>query len=149
MIHRRRKLLPFHLWLTMTLKINLAPGECVVIGKARVENGGDRRCTLIVTGSETILREKRILRERDATTPLKRLYFVVQSIYLADDKEQLYDLYHAVAREAVQAWPHLLLDITDVGTEILAGNDYGALNKAHALVESEQQLLDAEKEAKK
>ncbi len=125
----------------MTLKINLAPGESVLIGKARVENGGERRCTLVVQGNEVILREKRLMRERDATTPMTRLYFVVQSIYLADNKESLYDLYHKIAHEAVMAWPGLTLAITEIGIEILAGNDYAALNLAHTLVNVEKDLI--------
>jgi len=131
----------------MTLKINLTPGECVVIGKARVENGGDRRCTLIVSGSETILRQKRLLRERDATTPMKRLYFVVQCMYLADSREareSLIPLYHQVSREAVAVWPRQALAIVHAGELLMDGNDYGALNQVHALVELEQRLLDPE-----
>ena len=133
----------------MTLKINLTPGECVVIGKARVENGGDRRCTLIVTGGETILRQKRILRERDATTPMKRLYFVVQCMYLADTPEArdtLIPLFHQVAREAVAAWPHQTLAIVRVGELLMDNSDYTALNQVHALVELEQHLLEPEEE---
>ena len=70
----------------MSLKINLAQGESILIGKAKVQNGGNGRCVLIVSGSENVLREKRIMREREATTPIRRLYFLTQSIYLADDK---------------------------------------------------------------
>ena len=131
----------------MTLKINLTPGECVVIGKARVENGGDRRCTLIVSGSETILRQKRLMRERDAATPMKRLYFVVQCMYLADSREareSLIPLYQQISREAAAVWPQQALAIVQVGELLMDGNDYGALNQVHALVEHEQRLLDPE-----
>lgn len=133
----------------MTLKLNLAPGESILIGKARVQNAGDRRCMLLVTGNEKILRGRRIMLERDATSPMKRLYFMAQSIYLSDDNESLYSLYHDVAREGVQAWPLLTMAITDVSELILAGKDYEAMNAAQTLVEVEQELLDQlAKEAK-
>jgi len=131
----------------MTLKISLAPGESVVIGKARVDNGGEHRCTLIITGNEVILRQKRILRERDADTPMKRLYFVVQCMYLADDdraRDSLHELFHAVAREVVATYPALTLEVASVGQNILGGNDYKALNEANALVEQEAALLQNE-----
>jgi len=125
----------------MTLKINLVPGECVVIGKARVENGGDHRCTLIIQGEEVILRGRRVLRERDATTPMKRLYFVVQCIYLAEDKAVLTDLFFQVCREGIAAWPEFGTNIADIGELIQAQRYYEALNQTHALVEREQKLL--------
>jgi len=133
----------------MTLKINLSPKECVVIGKARVENGGDRRCTLIITGSDTVLREKRLLREAEATTPMKRLYYVVQCMYLADSPDaraSLDDLFHQVAREAIRAWPTAALGVARIGEALLGGNDYGALNEAHVLVEAEKGLMNAASE---
>lgn len=127
----------------MTLKLTLAPGEAMLIGRARVENGDDRRCTLIISGDEKILRQKRIMREADATTPMKRLYYVVQSMYLAADSDSLNSLYHAVSREAVSAWPILTNPITDVSELILSGRYYEALNAAYALIEVEADITKA------
>lgn len=125
----------------MKLKLNLAPGEFVIIGKARVENGGNRRCTLMISGTEKILRQRRIMREADATTPAKRLYFMVQCIYLADDREALLPHYHNLAREVVQVWPQLVLAVTDVGYALLSGDYYEALNKAGVIVDLESEAL--------
>ncbi|EPY00947.1 flagellar FlbT family protein [Magnetospirillum fulvum] len=125
----------------MSLKINLAQGESILIGKAKVQNGGSGRCVLIVSGSENVLREKRIMLEKDATTPVRRLYFLTQSIYLADDKPILFDLYHQIAREAVAAWPILTGPITDIGELILVERYYDALMACHALVDVERELL--------
>jgi flagellar protein FlbT len=121
----------------MSLKISLAPGESVVIGKAKVENGGDRRCTLIVTGEEAVLRGRRVMREQDATTPMKRLYFVVQAIYLTDDKSLLTPLLMDVLREAVQSWPESAAQAVMVGELVGEEKYYEALSKAYELVELE------------
>ena len=126
----------------MTLKISLAPAESVVIGKARVENGGDHRCTLIITGEEVVLRGRRILQERDATTPMKRLYFVVQCMYLAEDKPILNDLCLKVCREAIKAWPALAIKVADVAELVGEQRYYEALSLAHDLVERERAVLD-------
>ncbi|CCG41032.1 Flagellar FlbT family protein [Magnetospirillum molischianum] len=125
----------------MSLKINLAQGESILIGKAKVQNGGSGRCVLIVSGSENVLREKRIMREKDAITPVRRLYFLTQSIYLADDKPVLFDLYHQIAREAVAAWPILTGPITDIGELILVERYYDALMACHGLVDIERELM--------
>ena len=125
----------------MSLKLNLAAGESLLIGRARVTNGGDRRCTLIVAGEECILRESLLMLEKDATTPAKRLYFVVQGIYLNDNKEELFPLYHDMARAIVAAYPVLTLPVTDVSQLILAGRYYDALNRAHAIIKAESELL--------
>ena len=131
----------------MTLKISLAPAECVVIGKAKVENGGDHRCTLIITGDEVVLRGRRVLRERDAVTPMTRLYFVVQCIYLADDKSNLNDLCLKVCQEAFTAWPSLAPQVVAVAEAVGDGRYYEALTKAYELVERERKLGgDADKE---
>jgi flagellar biosynthesis repressor protein FlbT len=126
----------------MSLKLNLAAGESLLVGKARITNGGDKRCVLIVAGEEAILRESLLMLEKDATTPTKRLYFVVQGIYLSDQKEDLFPLYHEVARAAVAAYPLLTLPVTDVSQLILGGRYYDALNRAHALIEMEAKILD-------
>lgn len=124
----------------MSLKLNLAPGESLLVGKARIQNSGERKCTLMISGDEVVLRESRIMLERDATTPAKRLYFVVQGIYVTAEKEPLFPLYHEVARAVVNTWPTLTLAVTDIGELILGGRCYEAVNRAYALIQMEKEL---------
>ncbi len=126
----------------MSLKLNLAAGESLLIGRARVTNGGDKRCILIVAGEERILRESLLMLEKDATTPARRICFVVQGIYLSDKSEELFPLYHETVRELVEVYPSLTMAVTDVSQAILAGRYYDALNQAHALVEMEARILE-------
>ena len=81
------------------------------------------------------------MKESEATTPAKRFYYVVLSLYVADDKEILYDLYHTIARELVLAYPVLTIPVTEIGQSILVGEIYEALNCARLLVEFEERLL--------
>jgi flagellar biosynthesis repressor protein FlbT len=124
----------------MTLKLNLASNESLLIGKVRVQNVSGCRISLAIHGRDKILRESRIMQESEATTPAKRYYYVVLSLYLADDKESLYNLYHDVARELVLAYPVLTLPVTEIGQRILNDDIYEALNCAHLLVEFEARL---------
>ncbi len=69
----------------MALKITLKPHERLIIGGAVVANG-DSKCSLIVENNVPVLREKDILREKDAVTPCRRIYFMIQLLYV-DDKD--------------------------------------------------------------
>lgn len=133
----------------MSLKLNLAPDESLLIGKARVQNSGHHKCTLMISGGEIILRESRIMLERDATTPAKRLYFVVQGIYVADEKEPLFPLYHELARSIVSQWPAVTLAVTDISEMILSGRYYEAVNLAYGLIQMETDLLKEVKGSEK
>jgi flagellar biosynthesis repressor protein FlbT len=127
----------------MALKIQLAVGESVLIGKARVANGGNARCVLVVTGDEKILRGGLIMLEEEATTPVKRLYFTVQGIYLADSEDELFPLYHELSRTVTITYPFMNLAICDISMLILSGQYFEALIKTHDLIKAEQDFLEA------
>ena len=65
----------------MALKLTLKPGEKFVINGAVVQNS-DRRTTLVIQNRASLLREKDIMLPGDATTPMRRVYFVVMMLYL-------------------------------------------------------------------
>ena len=66
----------------MALKVELKPGERVIIGDCVVTNA-DQRTRLIIEGETPILREKDILTAETANTPAKRIYLAVQLMYLS------------------------------------------------------------------
>ncbi|HIJ63629.1 MAG TPA: hypothetical protein HPQ04_13120 [Rhodospirillaceae bacterium] len=124
----------------MTLKLNLAVDESILIGKVRVQNVTGRRISLAITGRDRVLRESHIMKESEATTPAKRFYFIVLLLYVSDDKESLYNLYHDIAREVVLAYPVLTLPVTEISQRILNDDLYEALNCARLLVEFEDNM---------
>lgn len=67
----------------MALKLSLRPGEKLVINGAVIANG-DRRASLILHNRASILREKDIMQEEDATTPARRIYFPLMLMYMED-----------------------------------------------------------------
>ena len=76
----------------MPLKIELKPHESIIIGEALITNDNERT-RFYIDGNVPILREKFILREKDANTPSKRVYFIVQQMYLSKNVAELQKMY--------------------------------------------------------
>ncbi len=56
----------------MALKVELKPGERVIIGDCVITNA-DQRTRLLIEGETPILREKDILTSETANTPARRI----------------------------------------------------------------------------
>jgi flagellar protein FlbT len=125
----------------MGLKVELKPGERLIIGECIVTNG-DQRTRLLVDGEAPILREKDIMTPEHADTPAKRIYLAVQLMYISRNPQAIQETYFTLMRELVQAvpstWPH----IANINQHILAGDMYKALKDAKLLIAYEQELLD-------
>lgn len=65
----------------MALKLRLKPCERVVINGCVVQNE-NRRYTLTVSNFAQIIRGSDILQEEQAVTPVRRAYFLIQSMLL-------------------------------------------------------------------
>lgn len=65
----------------MALKLRLKPSERVVINGCVVQNE-NRRYTLTVSNFAQIIRGSDILQEEEAVTPVRRAYFLIQSMLL-------------------------------------------------------------------
>src|SRR5579871_4801046 len=82
----------------MGLKIELKPGERVMLGECVITNH-DQRTRLLVEGIAPILREKDIMSEARANTPAKRIYLTVQLMYMSKDAAPYHELYFRLVRE--------------------------------------------------
>lgn len=74
----------------MALKLNLKPGEKIVINGAVIVNG-DRKASLAVKNFANILRETDVLQEEEANTPTKRAYFAAQLMLLDPEHRADYE----------------------------------------------------------
>jgi flagellar protein FlbT len=124
----------------MTLKVELKPGERMIIGECVVRNG-NQRTRLTIEGAVPILREKDIMTTDQADTPAKRLYLAVQLMYTSRDPQVHHQVYFALMRDLVQAAPTTWLHIENINNHILMGNQYKALKEARKLIEYEQEIL--------
>jgi flagellar protein FlbT len=125
----------------MGLKVELKPGERLIIGECVVTNG-DQRTRLLVEGQAPILREKDIMTPALADTPAKRIYLVVQLMYTATDPRLHHESYFALMRDLVQAAPSAWPYVEDISNHIMANEMYKALKSAKKLIDYEKGLLD-------
>jgi flagellar biosynthesis repressor protein FlbT len=124
----------------MTLKVELKPGERMILGECVVTNKG-QRTRLTIEGTVPILREKDIMTPDLADTPAKRLYLAVQLMYTSRDPQAHHEIYFALMRDILQAAPTTWPYIENINNQILMGNLYKALKDARKLIEYEQGIL--------
>jgi flagellar protein FlbT len=124
----------------MALRIELKPGERILIGESVLVNG-DQRASFLVEGRAPILREKDILTPEQADTPAKRIYLAVQLMYTSRDPRAHHDVYFALVRDIVQAAPSTFPYVETINNRILTGDLYKALKEARNLIDYERELL--------
>ena len=125
----------------MPLKIVLKPGEKTVINQAVILNGGEK-AELIVENKASVLRERDIMTETGADSPAKRIYFVVQMLYMFPEKDTEYQRrFQNLVKEFVNAVPSSTPLILDIGKQIVVGDVYGALKTCRKLMTYEEEVL--------
>lgn len=124
----------------MALKVELKPGERIIIGDCVITND-NQRTRLFIEGDAPILREKDVLKPKTATTGARRIYLAVQLMYLARDYQKYWIEYQILKTEFLSAAPSALPIIEDIEKEMLTGNLYKAIKAAKTLIEFEEGLL--------
>jgi flagellar protein FlbT len=124
----------------MALKIELKPGERIILGDCVITNA-DQRTRLVIEGRAPILREKDIMTRDRADTPAKRIYLAVQLMYTSHDPHALQEIYFTLVRDTLNAAPSVWPYIENINNHILTGELYKALKDAQKLINYEQELL--------
>lgn len=122
------------------LKIELKPGERLILGGCVVINDG-RRTRLAIEGAMPVLREKDIMTARQANSPAKRLYLAVQRMYTSMRTQENYADYRALIRGIVEAAPCTRRFIDSINNRMLTGELYEALKETRKLIAYEKELL--------
>lgn len=126
----------------MALVIDLKPGEKILIGTAVVTNDDQRRTRLHIAGDAPILREKDVMQEEDADTPCRKIYFLIQCMYLARNPRQYHERYFSMLREIQEAAPSTALFFMKINEKVIEGSYYKALKEARDLIDHERELID-------
>lgn len=124
----------------MALKVELKPGEKLLVGNCIITNS-DQRTRLFIDGRVPILREKDILTSETANSPAKRIYLAVQLMYIDDDVTAAKDQYFALVNDFIEAVPSSITIVNQINNEILTEQLYKALKAAQKLIDYEQDLL--------
>ena len=125
----------------MALKVELKPGERIILGDCVVTNA-DQRTRLLIEGGAPILREKDILTRDNADTPAKRIYLAIQLMYMSRDPRAHHEIYFTLVRDTLNAAPSTWPYIESINNQILTGQMYKALKDAKKLIAYERELMD-------
>lgn len=125
----------------MALKVELKPGERIIIGESVITND-NQRTRLFIEGDAPILREKDIFTPATADTPAKRIYLAVQLMYLSKKIDPIQEEYFTLVNEIISAAPSTLPYVTRISNFILSNAFYKALKEAKALIEYEGELIN-------
>jgi flagellar protein FlbT len=125
----------------MALKVELKPGERFILGDSVITND-KQRTRLYVEGNAPILREKDILRPEEADSPCKKIYLMVQMMYLTHDPRKHHSVYFELVRELITAAPSMAPYLDAVNNHILTDSYYKALKEAKAMIAHEETLLN-------
>ena len=126
----------------MALKITLKAQEKMILGGAVISNGNNAVCQLIVENKVPILREKDIMRETDADSPCRSLYFSIQLMYIDTENSDIYQKnYWDLVNDIVKAAPSTVGLIDQINEEIVSGRFYRALKLAQKLIDYEQEVV--------
>ena len=126
----------------MALKVELKPFERIVIGETVLINSGTRT-SFLIDGEAPILREKDTVTAETANTPVKRLYFCVQMMYLKNDVPRYRNAYLGFIKDLREAVPASRDTIDTVNGHISGGALYKALKEIRKLMKTEDERLVA------
>ena len=124
----------------MPLRVELKPFERIIIGETVIINSGTRT-SFLIDGEAPILREKDTVTAETATTPVKRLYYCVQMMYLKNDIPRFRAAYLGHVKDVRQAIPDSRDLIDAANNHIAAGTLYKALKEIRKLIKIEEEQL--------
>lgn len=125
----------------MPLKIKIKPHERVLLGSTLIQNG-EHATQISVLNHVPILREKDLLSQEQADTAAKKLYFVVQMMYIEQQRTKaLYNSFLKLTKDLLQAAPSLIDNIYKISEHIIGDAFYPALKEARNLIDLEASLM--------
>lgn len=124
----------------MALVIDLKPGEKILIGSAVITND-KQRTRLHIAGDAPILREKDVMQEEEADTPCRKIYFLIQCMYLARNPREYHQKYFDMVRDIQHAAPTTAFMFLIINEKIIEGHYYKAMREARELIKLEQELI--------
>ncbi len=125
----------------MPLSIKLPAKEKIIINGAVIENSGEST-TIILHNKADIMRRKEVMKEEQATTPGKRIYYTCQCAYLFEDKRAEYlEFFNRFLDEYQNAAPSSAEICDNIRELIRQEKYYSALKKTQKIIEHEAERL--------
>ncbi|WP_029030045.1 flagellar biosynthesis repressor FlbT [Salinarimonas rosea] len=130
--------------MSRTMRLSLRAGERVWINGAVVR--AERKTTLEILNDATFLLESHVLQPDETTTPLRQLYFAVQTTFIepkaAGEAQALFQRWLAAALRTF-ASPQIIEGLLTVRDQMEAGRRLDAMKTLRALFPVEDAILAA------
>lgn len=131
----------------MPLKIDLKPGDKIIINGAVLQNAGTN-AKLLVHNDSAILRGKEIMTEDEVKTPAAHVYFALQCAYMFPGKEAHYlNQFSKLAEEYLEASPSSAPLIAEILDAVQDNSLYKALKTSQKLLDHEEKLMEAARQS--
>ena len=128
--------------MTQSFKVSLRAGEKVYLNGAVLRV--DRKVTLELLNDVTFLLGAHVLQVEDATTPLRQLYFVIQTLLMEpgedDAKLKLFWEFHKAQCGAFKN-PEILKHLESVGGLVDNGRYFEAMRTLRKMFAAEDEIL--------
>ncbi len=123
----------------MALLIDLKPHEKVLVGNTLITND-KQKTRLRIEGDAPILREKDTMSDESADTPAKKLYLIIQNIYLAPGAEAMneFNNYFNQLGSILTIAPHIETFLNQISAHLIQGTYYKALKLVQDLINCEE-----------
>jgi flagellar protein FlbT len=127
----------------LALRLTLKPNEKIVINGCVIRNA-DRRQMLTIENHADIVRGVDLLAEEEAGTPVKNVYFFIQSCLLRPDirDEMVPVIQKDLARLVPIFHEEIGGHIFEAANHVSIGDYYKAMRALRPLIKYEQRLLD-------
>lgn len=117
----------------MPLKFVLRPNEKVIINGA-VIGAGDRPGSFFLYNTANFLRGREVLKEEQVDCIEKKLYFVIQLIYIFPEEGKVnFPRFASILEETKEARPESLAEIDEINAMVMSQNYYRALKLCRKL----------------
>ncbi len=122
----------------MPLKLKLKPGEEIIVNGCVIKNS-DKRAMVSIENYADVIRGKDILQLEDATTPLKEVYFLIQTALIDPAKRDTVvpHIQSRLADLAMKVSTNNCGCIFDAANKISTMNYYQALVSVRKVINSE------------
>ena len=129
----------------MSLKITLRPGERIFIAGAVLKNGPNRSM-FIIENKIPLLREREIMLEEEVDTVAKKIYFLLQAMYMEiqsnEHHSKLLQEFERLTSAFVKAAPSSAQIILEITQNLLAEDLYRALRTCRKLIDLERERVE-------
>ncbi len=132
--------------MSSVMRMVLKAGDKIYVNGAVLQV--DRKVSLQILNNATFLLGSHVLQAEEATTPLRQLYFVTQTLLMDPDGEgnalALFEDLFAALQAAFENQV-ILSALDEIGTMVRLGRCFNALKRIRELYPLEQEILAAHK----